>query len=130
MTTAGPLVLIVDDEPSIRDTVGFILEMEGFAVATAGDGEEGLAAIRRLRPPVVLLDAMMPRRDGYDVCRTVKDDPELAATRVVMLTAMGQQRDRARALAAGADHFVTKPFDEGELLSLLRALTVAQQGEQ
>jgi DNA-binding response OmpR family regulator len=119
----GPLVLVVDDEPSIRETIGFILEMEGFAVATAEDGEQGLEAIRRLRPPVVLLDAMMPKRDGYDVCRTVKNDPELAAVHVVMLTAMGQKRDRERGLVAGADHFVTKPFDEAELLSLLRRLT-------
>jgi CheY-like chemotaxis protein len=126
----GPLVLVVDDEPSIRETIGFILEMEGFRVATAEDGERGLEAIRRLRPPVVLLDAMMPKRDGYDVCRTVKDDPELAAVHVVMLTAMGQKRDRERGLAAGADHFVSKPFDEAELLSLLRRLTAAEQGKQ
>ena len=127
---SGALVLIVDDEPSIRETVGFILEMEGFEVATAEDGEQGLEAIRRLRPPVVLLDAMMPRRDGYDVCRTVKSDPELAATHIIMLTAMGQQRDRERALAAGADHFVTKPFDEAELLLLLRRLTAPEQQKQ
>jgi len=120
---SAPLVLVVDDEPNIRETVGFILEMEGFRVETAADGEEGLEAIRRLRPPVVLLDAMMPRRDGYDVCRTVKDDPALAGVHIVMLTAMGQKRDRERALAAGADHFVTKPFDEADLLALLRRLT-------
>ena len=127
---SGPLVLVVDDEPSIRETIGFILEMEGFRVATAEDGEQGLEAIRRLRPPVVLLDAMMPRRDGYDVCRIVKADPELAATHVVMLTAMSQKRDRDRAFEAGADHFVTKPFDEVELLLLLRRLTAPEQQEQ
>ena len=122
----GALVLIVDDEPNIRETISFILEMEGFAVATADDGEQGLEAVRRLRPPVVLLDAMMPKRDGYDVCRSIKSDPELAATHVVMLTAMGQKRDRDRAHDAGADHFVTKPFDEGELLALLGGLTAPQ----
>ena len=127
---SGALVLIVDDEPSIRETVGFILEMEGFQVATAEDGEQGLEAVRRLRPPVVLLDAMMPKRDGYDVCRTIKSDPELAGVHVIMLTAMGQKRDRDRGLAAGADHFVTKPFDEAELLSLLRRLTASEQGKQ
>ena len=127
---AEPLVLVVDDEPNILETISFVLEMEGFRVATAEDGEEALAQIAALRPPVVVLDAMMPRRDGYDVCLAVKGDPDLAATRVVMLTAMGQQRDRERALAAGADHFVTKPFDEGELLSLLRRLTAPPQKEQ
>jgi len=126
----GALVLVVDDEPNIRETIGFILEMEGFRVALAPDGETGLAEVRRLRPRVVLLDAMMPRRDGYEVCREVKTDPLLTGTHVVMLTAMSQKRDRERALAAGADHFVTKPFDETELLSLLRRLTAPQQGER
>jgi two-component system, OmpR family, alkaline phosphatase synthesis response regulator PhoP len=120
---AEPLVLLVDDEPNIRETVSFILEMEGFRVETAGDGEDGLAKIRDLRPPVVLLDAMMPKRDGFDVCRTVKADPGLAGVTVVMLTALGQQADRDKGRAAGADFYVTKPFDEEELLALLRRLT-------
>jgi len=120
---AEPLVLVVDDEPNILETISFVLEMEGFRVATAEDGEEALAQIAALRPPVVVLDAMMPRRDGFDVCRTIKADPVLAGVHVVMLTAMGQKADRERALAAGADHFMTKPFDEEELLALLRRLT-------
>lgn len=118
-----PLVLVADDEPSIRETVSFILEMEGFAVAGAEDGEQALAEIRRLRPPVVLLDGMMPVRDGFDVCREVKADPELAAVKVVMLTALGQKTDWQKATAAGADVYITKPFDEDELLALLRRLT-------
>jgi CheY-like chemotaxis protein len=120
---AEPLVLVVDDEPNILETLSFVLEMEGFRVATAEDGEEALAQVAALRPPVVVLDAMMPRRDGFDVCRTIKADPGLAGVHVVMLTAMGQKADRERALAAGADHFMTKPFDEEELLALLRRLT-------
>ncbi len=120
---ADPLVLVVDDEPNIVETLSFVLEMEGFRVATAEDGETALAQVAALRPPVVVLDAMMPRRDGFDVCRAIKTDPSLAGTHVVMLTAMGQKADRERALAAGADHFMTKPFDEEELLSLLRRLT-------
>lgn len=118
-----PLVLVADDEPSIRETVSFILEMEGFAVAGAEDGEQALVEIRRLRPPVVLLDGMMPVRDGFDVCREVKADPELAAVKVVMLTALGQKTDWQKATAAGADVYITKPFDEDELLALLRRLT-------
>jgi DNA-binding response OmpR family regulator len=120
----GPLVLLVDDEPSIRETLSFILEMEGFSVSTAQDGEQALAEIARLRPRVVLLDAMMPRRDGFDVCRTVKADPTLAGTAIVILTALGQEADRRRALDAGADYYVAKPFDEEELIALLRHLTV------
>ncbi len=118
-----PLIVLVDDEPSIRETIGFILEMEGFRVETACDGEEGLAKIRVFRPPVVLLDAMMPRRDGFDVCRQVKGDPTLANVSVVMVTALGQAADQERGRAAGADYYVTKPFDEEELLALIRRLT-------
>ena len=120
---AEPLILLVDDEPSIRETVSFILEMEGYRVVTAENGEEALEQIRRLQPPVVLLDAMMPRRDGFDVCRTVKSDPALAATKIVMLTALGQKADQERAMAAGADFYMTKPFDEEDLLALLGRLT-------
>jgi CheY-like chemotaxis protein len=120
---AEPLILLVDDEPSIRETVSFILEMEGYRVVTAENGEDALEQIRRLLPPVVLLDAMMPRRDGFDVCRTVKSDPKLAPTKIVMLTALGQKADQERAMAAGADFYVTKPFDEEDLLTLLGRLT-------
>lgn len=119
----GTLVLVVDDEPNIRETISFILQMEGFRVATAEDGESGLAEITRLRPPLVLLDAMMPRRDGFEVCRAVRSDPSLARVKIVMVTALGQQADRERAMAAGADHYLTKPFDEDELLALLRSLS-------
>ena len=120
---AEPLILLVDDEPSIRETVSFILEMEGYRVVTAEDGEEALEQIRRLQPPVVLLDAMMPRRDGFDVCRTVKSDPKLAPTKIVMLTALGQKADQEKAMVAGADFYMTKPFDEEDLLALLGRLT-------
>ena len=120
---AEPLILLVDDEPSIRETVSFILEMEGYRVVTAANGDEAIEQIRRLQPPVVLLDAMMPRRDGFDVCRTVKMDPQLAATKIVMLTALGQKTDQEKAMVAGADFYVTKPFDEEDLLALLGRLT-------
>jgi len=120
---AEPLILLVDDEPSIRETVSFILEMEGYRVVTAENGDDALEQIRRLQPPVVLLDAMMPRRDGFDVCRTVKSDPKLASTKIVMLTALGQKADQERAMAAGADFYMTKPFDEEDLLALLGRLT-------
>jgi two-component system, OmpR family, alkaline phosphatase synthesis response regulator PhoP len=120
---AEPLILLVDDEPNIRETVSFILEMEGYRVATAEDGEEALVKARQLQPPVMLLDAMLPRRDGFDVCRTIKADPELSAIKVVMLTALGQKTDQERAMRAGADFYVTKPFDEEDLLALLGRLT-------
>jgi CheY-like chemotaxis protein len=120
---AEPLILLVDDEPNIRETVSFILEMEGYRVVTAEDGDQALEKARSLQPPVMLLDAMMPHRDGFDVCRTIKSDPELSAIKIVMLTALGQKADQERAMAAGADFYVTKPFDEEELLALLGMLT-------
>jgi DNA-binding response OmpR family regulator len=121
----NPGILIADDEPNIRETLAFILEMEGFDVTAVSDGAQALEAIRRLRPPVVLLDAMMPRMDGFAVCRGIRAVPELSGVTIVMLSALGQKTDRARALAAGADHYVTKPYDEDELLALLRRLTGA-----
>jgi CheY-like chemotaxis protein len=117
-----PKVLVVDDEPAIRDTLSFMLEMEGFQVAVAADGVEALARIAQDPPEVVLLDVMMPKLDGYRVCEAIKADPRTAGVKVVMLTAMGQAADRARALAAGADAYVAKPFDEDGLLTLLRQL--------
>ncbi len=113
------LVLVVDDEPNIRETVGFILEMEGYDVEKAVNGREGLEKIRSLRPRAVLLDAMMPEMDGFEVCRRVKEDPELAGTTIIMLTAMGQDTDRRTAMEVGADHFLTKPFDDEEVLAIL-----------
>ena len=117
----GP-VLIVDDSRSVRLTIEFVLSRAGFATLTAADGEDGLAAARRERPPVVLLDVEMPKLDGFEVCRRIRADPTLAATYVVMLTANGQQEDEARALAAGADRYVTKPFDDDAVVELLTEL--------
>ena len=123
MSVERPLVLLVDDEPSIRETLSFMLEMEGFAVEAAEDGMQGLEMAQRLRPPVMLLDAMLPRLDGFSVCRQLKAEPATASIRIIMLTALGQRSDRERALGAGADYYLSKPFDEDELLALLRRLT-------
>lgn len=116
---AGP-VLLVEDEPNIRETLAFLLEMEGFAVVTAQDGHDALRRVRETEPRVMLLDAMLPGLDGFEVCRIVRSDPRFAATVVIMVTAMGQPADRERALAAGAHHFVTKPFDDEALIALIR----------
>jgi DNA-binding response OmpR family regulator len=118
-----PLILVVDDEPNIRETVSYILELEGFRVETAEDGEQALEAARRLQPKVILLDVMMPHRDGFSVCSALRADPTLWSVQIVMLTALGQKVHQQRALEAGADYYLTKPFDEDELLTLLRRLT-------
>lgn len=113
---------MVDDEPAIRETLSFILEMEGFTVDVAADGEQALAKVHENHPKVVLLDVMMPKKDGYRVCEEIKKDPKTAATKVVILTAMGQAADRARAFEVGADAYISKPFDEDGLIALLRQL--------
>lgn len=109
-------VVLVDDEANIRETIAFILDAEGVEVATASDGVEGLAAVRRLKPKVVLLDVMMPRMDGYEVCRAIRQDPNLIGTYVIILTAKGQRSDERQALEIGADLYLSKPFDDEVVL--------------
>lgn len=116
------LVLVADDEPNIRETISFILEMEGFQVACAEDGVDAWEKIVSLRPEVVVLDAMMPRLDGFSICRRARGEASTAAVGIIMVTALGQRGDRERALAAGADRYVPKPFDEGELLMAIQQL--------
>jgi two-component system, OmpR family, alkaline phosphatase synthesis response regulator PhoP len=119
-----PSVLIVDDEQHIRLLIEQSLEDledEGVELLTAADGEEALAAVERHRPDLVFLDIMMPKRNGFEVCRAIKHDLGGHAA-VVMLTAKGQAYDREQGLAAGADRYVTKPFDPDELLHTARTL--------
>lgn len=119
-------IVIVDDEVHIRSLIEQTLEdiEDEFAVevATAVNGAEGLALIRDSRPQLVFLDVMMPVMNGYDVCGAVKADPGLQGVTVVILTAKGQETDRARGHEVGADHFLTKPFDPDELVALARAV--------
>jgi len=113
------VVAIIDDEPFIRETASFILEMEGYEVITACNGEEGLELVRQERPKVVLLDVMMPRKNGYDVCREIKSDPALKDIFIIMLTAKGQKADQEKAQEVGADCYITKPFDDEVVLALI-----------
>lgn len=103
-------VLVVDDEPFILRSLSFVLERAGFTVLQSRDGADALEKLRDLRPTVCILDVMMPKRNGYEVCEIVKSDPELRAIHVILLTAKGQESARGRGLAAGADDFMTKPF--------------------
>ena len=118
-------VLIVDDEQHIRLLIEQALEElldEGVELYTAADGNEALAAIAAQRPELVFLDVMMPGQSGLDVCRTVRANPELAGSHIVLLTAKGQAHDREQGLAAGADEYLTKPFDPDALLALARGV--------
>ncbi|HYC53855.1 MAG TPA: response regulator [Candidatus Binatia bacterium] len=113
-------VVLIDDEPNIRETVAFILEAEGVEVGTAADGVAGLTLVRRMLPKVILVDVMMPRMDGYEFCRAVRQDPNLIGTYVIVLTAKGQKSDESRALEMGADLYLSKPFDDEVVLKVIR----------
>jgi len=116
-------VLIVDDEQHIRLLIEQALEElvdEGVDLYTAGDGEEALAVVEAQRPLLVFLDVMMPKRNGFEVARAIRDELALADTQIVMLTAKGQAYDREQGLAAGANRYLTKPFDPDELLAIAR----------
>ncbi|MFQ5897133.1 MAG: response regulator transcription factor [Candidatus Methylomirabilia bacterium] len=115
-------VLIVDDEPQIVELVRFTLEDERLRVVEAADGAEALAVARAELPDLIFLDVQMPRLDGFEVCRHFRQDPELGRAKIVMLTASGQEVDRARGWAVGADEYLTKPFSPLKLLSLVQAL--------
>ena len=112
-------VLIVEDEKSIVDIVRFNLEKEGYAVLTAYDGEAGLTAAREEKPDLILLDVMLPRRNGFDVCRILREEGD--GVPVIILTAREGESDKVMGLEIGADDYITKPFSMRELLARVKA---------
>jgi two-component system phosphate regulon response regulator PhoB len=117
-----PLVLVVEDEPALVTLLRYNLEREGFAVNEAHDGEEALLQLRETTPDAVLLDWMLPRISGIEVCRQIRRAPAWRDLPVIMLTARGDEGDRVRGLDSGADDYVVKPFSPGELVARLRAV--------
>ena len=109
-------LLIADDEDGIRTLVKMTLYGESLEILEAADGDQALAMAREHRPDVILLDVMMPRQSGFDVCRALKGDPETAEIAVVLLTAKAQTADMEEGRAAGADDYFTKPFSPLELI--------------
>lgn len=116
------LVLVVDDDADIRELVSLKLQRAGFDVATAGDGDAGLQAARDAVPDLVLLDVMMPKRSGIEVCQALREDAITRRTPVILLTAKAQEADVERGFAAGADDYIVKPFSPRELLSRVQAV--------
>ncbi len=117
-----PRILVADDEESIVDLVRRLLQRCGYEVLTASDGDAALAAICDLKPDLVVLDLMLPRMDGWEVCRRVREDPEVASTPILMLTARREERDLVAGLELGADDYVKKPFSTAELSARIAAI--------
>jgi DNA-binding response OmpR family regulator len=115
-------ILIADDEPNILVSLEYLMKREGYAVSVARDGEEALAAIVRERPALVLLDVMMPKKSGFEVCQEVRANDAVKDTLIVMLTAKGRDTDVAKGLGIGADAYVMKPFSTRELVQKVRAM--------
>jgi two-component system phosphate regulon response regulator PhoB len=115
-------ILVVEDAEDIRELIAFKLEGAGYDVYTATDGEAGVAIAQTVRPDLVLLDWMMPRLNGLDAAAAIRADGELADTRIILLTAKGQERDVERGFAAGVDDFIVKPFSPRELLTRIDAM--------
>ena len=113
------LILVVEDEPTLRETLAEALEADGFRVVAAGDGRAGLALFRSERPDLVLLDLMLPEMSGIDVCRVIRAESSVP---IVMLTAKGTEVDKVVGLELGADDYVTKPFSLRELSARIRAI--------
>lgn len=114
-------ILVVDDEPAIVRLMEYVLDRQGYTVKTAADGEEALRVVGAFRPELIVLDVMMPRKDGYTVAEAIRSDPDLARIPIIMLSAKAQDTDVEQGLASGANLYLTKPFEPDALLE-----TVAQ----
>ena len=122
MSAEPTLVLVADDNDDILALVTHRLERAGFAMLQARDGEEALRLARERRPALAILDLMMPRLDGYEVTRGIRDDPATADMPVVLLTARSQEADVARGFDVGADDYIRKPFSPQELITRVQAV--------
>ncbi len=115
-------VLIVDDDPNLLKSLTFVLNKEGYVTDSAADGEEALIKINDHKPDIVFLDIMMPIKNGYEVCQELKGNPKTSDIHIVMLTAKGQETDKAKAMDNNADEFITKPFSPIMIVGRLKEL--------
>jgi two-component system alkaline phosphatase synthesis response regulator PhoP len=115
-------ILIVDDEPSIVVPLEFLMKREGYDVVVAEDGQAALDALARSTPDLVILDVMLPKVSGFDVCRQIRGDPRWGGLKILMLTAKGRESEMQKGMELGADAYVTKPFSTRDLVARIRAL--------
>ncbi|MCF8149214.1 MAG: response regulator [Burkholderiaceae bacterium] len=114
-------ILIVDDEPNIVISLEFLMKKEGFETAVAVDGDDALRKAAEFAPDLILLDVMMPKKSGFEVCQALRTDPATASVKIIMLTAKGRETEVAKGLALGADAYVTKPFSTKDLVLLIKS---------
>ena len=115
-------ILIVDDEPNIVLSLEFLMRQAGYQVRTANDGVAALVAVAEDCPDLILLDAMMPHKNGFEVCQEIRANADLSHVKIVMLTAKGREVDREKGMAMGADDYITKPFSTRELIARIKAV--------
>lgn len=121
-------ILIADDEPNIVLALELLMKREGHEILTVGDGEAAVAAAGSFRPDLILLDVMMPRVDGYEVCERLRADPTLKSVVIVMLTAKGREVEREKGMALGADLYITKPFSTREVVQQVKEILATKPG--
>jgi DNA-binding response OmpR family regulator len=117
---SGKQILVVDDEPHLIRSLTFILAKEGFAVSTAVDGEEALKKVSENQPDLMFLDVMLPKKNGYEVCTQIRQAPEWQSIYIIMLSAKGGAIDKENALKAGANEFISKPFNLHEVVNRVK----------
>ena len=123
-----PRILIVDDEPNLVLALEYLMKKEGYEIRVAADGEMAVEAAAEFRPDLILLDIMMPKMDGYEVCQRIRANPALRDVAIVMLTAKGREVEREKGLALGADHYITKPFSTREVVRTIKEILAAKSG--
>ncbi|MEO8134271.1 MAG: response regulator [Betaproteobacteria bacterium] len=124
-------ILIADDEPNIVTSLEYLMQRSGYDVRIARNGEEALALVASFAPAMVLLDVMMPRISGYDVCQKIRENPDWRGIKILMLSAKGREAEVSKGLSLGADAYVTKPFSNQDLLATIASLLAgASSGER
>lgn len=123
-----PRILIVDDEPNIVLALELLMRREGYEIRSVDDGEKAVETARTFRPDLMLLDVMMPRMDGYEVCQRIRSDASLKNIVIVMLTAKGREVEREKGLALGADLYITKPFSTRDVVRRVREMLSSKSG--
>lgn len=123
----APDILVVDDEPNIVLSLKYLMRQKGHEVRAAGNGEEALAALQDKVPDLILLDVMMPKPDGYELCQRIRSTPAWKDIAIIMLTAKGREVEKEKGLAMGADYYITKPFSTQELVAKVQDILEARK---